>query len=116
GARVLRPPAGVDPDWPGRLGRMQEGSGQGITLVLQGEVGNASVERGASGSDSAAEAFARVVDARVQALALGPVGVGLGHSRLEVRLPGPDASRFVPRGLATVGGSVALRPWAPGWA
>jgi len=113
---VPRPPPGLDPDWPGRLARMQEGAGQGVTLVLQGNVGNVSVERGKGPPDSAAEAFARAVDGQVQALHLGPVARGLGHSRLEVRLPGPDASRFVPWGLATVVENVALWPWAPDWA
>jgi hypothetical protein len=113
---VPRPPPGLDPDWPGRLARMQESVGQGVTLVLQGNVGNVSVERGKTGPDSAAEAFARAVGAQVQALPLVPVATGLGHSRLEVRLPGPDASRFVPWGLATVVENVALWPWAPDWA
>src|SRR5262249_22930169 len=68
---IPRPPPGLDPDWPGRLARKQEDAGQGITLVLQGNVGNVSVERGRAGPDSAAEAFARAVDAQVQALHLG---------------------------------------------
>ncbi|HEY3587104.1 MAG TPA: hypothetical protein VGK85_08125, partial [Myxococcaceae bacterium] len=43
-------------------------------------------------------------------------GTGLSHAELEVSLPGPDASRFVPRGLATLVDNVVLWPWAPGWA
>lgn len=113
---VTRPPPGLDPDWPARLSAAEEAAGRGVTLVLQGNVGNVSVERSEVGSDEPAEAFARAVEAAVQATALRPAGPGLAHARLEVSLPGPDASRFVPWGLATLVGNVALWPWAPGWA
>ncbi|MGZ6096815.1 MAG: neutral/alkaline non-lysosomal ceramidase N-terminal domain-containing protein [Myxococcaceae bacterium] len=113
---VTRPPPGLDPDWPARLAAAEEAAGRGVTLVLQGDVGNVSVERSGVGSDEPAEAFARAVEAAVQATALRPAGPGLAYARLEVSLPGPDASRFVPWGLATLVDNVALWPWAPGWA
>jgi len=113
---VTRPPPGLDPDWPGRVATAEEAAGRGITLVLQGNVGNVSVERSGLPSGAPAEAFARAVVAAVQATALRPAGTGLAHARLEVSLPGPDASRFVPWGLATLVDNVALWPWAPRWA
>ena len=113
---VGRPPPGLDPDWPGRLARAQERAGQGVTLVLQGNVGNVSVQRVETGRDPPVEAFAQLVDAAVAAVPLQAAGTGLSHARVEVSLPGPDASRFVPWGLATLVDNVALWPFAPGWA
>ena len=113
---VARPPPGLDPDWPGRLARAQERVGQGVTLVLQGNVGNVTVQRADSGPEPPVEAFAERVSAALAAMELQPAGTGLSHARLEVSLPGPDASRLVPRGLATLADNVALWPWAPGWA
>ena len=113
---VARPPPGLDPDWPGRLARAQERAGQGVTLVLQGNVGNVSVKRMEGGRETPVEAFTQLVDAAVAAVPLQAAGTGLSHARLEVSLPGPDASRFVPRGLGTLVDNVVLWPWAPGWA
>jgi len=112
---VARPPPGLDPDWPGRLARAQERAGQGVTLVLQGNVGNVTVPRADTGSEQAVDAFARRVDAALATVELRPAGTGLSHARLEVALPGPDASRLVPWGLATLVDNVGLWPWAPGW-
>ncbi len=113
---VARPPPGLDPDWAGRLAGAQERGEQGITLVLQGSVGNVSVRRESAGSAEPAEAFARLVETVLPSVPLHPAGSGLSHARLEVALPGPDASRLVPWGLATLVDNVALWPWAPGWA
>lgn len=113
---VARPPPGLDPDWPGRLARAQERAGQGVTLVLQGNVGNVTVPRADTGAEPAVDAFSRRVDAALATVELRPAGTGLSHARLEVALPGPDASRLVPWGLATVVDNVGLWPWAPGWA
>jgi neutral ceramidase len=113
---VTRPPPGLDADWPGRLSQAQERAGQGVTLVLQGNVGNVTVQRDAGGPAPSPEAFSARVEAALAGIALSPTGVGLRHARLEVALPGPDASRFVPPGLGTLVSNVALWPWAPGWA
>ena len=113
---VPRPPPGLDPDWPGRLAGAQERGGQGVTLVLQGNVGNVRVQREPSGAEEPADAFARMVEATLPSVPLQPAGTGLSHGRLEVALPGPDASRLVPWGLATLADNVALWPCAPGWA
>ena len=113
---VTRPPPGLDPDWPGRLSREEEAAGEGVTLVLQGNVGNATVQRPPAGTEDAPEAFARLVAEALRSVPLQPTGPGLRHARLEVALPGPDASRLVPRGLGTLVDNVALWPWAPGWA
>ena len=113
---VGRPPPGLDPDWPGRVARAQERAGQGVTLVLQGNVGNVSVQRMEGGREAPVDAFAQLVDAAIAAVPLQAAGAGLSHAALEVSLPGPDASRFVPRGLATLVNNLVLWPWAPGWA
>ena len=113
---VRRPPPGLDPDWPGRVARAQERAGQGVTLVLQGNVGNASVQHVEGSREAPVDDFAQLVDAAVAAVPLQAGGTGLAHAELEVSLPGPDASRFVPRGLATLVDNVVLWPWAPGWA
>ncbi|HET9035867.1 MAG TPA: neutral/alkaline non-lysosomal ceramidase N-terminal domain-containing protein [Myxococcaceae bacterium] len=113
---VPRPPPGLDADWPGRLARAQEGARQGVTLVLQGNVGNVTVQRDPGGAAPPPEGFAGRIEAALSGIPLHPAGVGLWHARLEVALPGPDASRFVPRGLGTLVSNVALWPWAPGWA
>jgi hypothetical protein len=113
---VARPPAGLDPDWPGRLAREEETAGLGVTLVLQGNVGNATVQRPPAGIEGAPEAFAGMVAEALRSVPLQPTGPGLQHARLEVALPGPDASRLVPWGLGTLVANVALWPWAPRWA
>jgi len=113
---VARPPPGLDPDWPGRLAAAEEGAGHGVTLILQGSVGNATVQRPPAGSEDAPEEFAQLVADALRSVPLQSVGPGLRHARLEVALPGPDASRLVPRGLGTLMENVALWPWAPGWA
>ena len=113
---VARPPPGLDPDWPGRLARAEEQGGRGVTLVLQGNVGNVTVQRAGVSEDEPAEAFAQVVSVALRSVPLQPLGPGLSYSRVEVTLPGPDASRLVPWGTATLVDNVALWPWAPGWA
>ena len=114
---VARPPPGLDPDWPGRVARAEASAGQGVTLVLQGSVGNASVRRPEPGGKEApVEVFARRVAAAVESVPLREVGAGVRHVRVEIALPGPDASRLVPRLLATLVDNVALCPCAPRWA
>lgn len=92
---VPRPPLGLDPDWPGRLADREGELGHGVTLVLQGAVGNASTALTESNGERLAHfvaALARAVDA----LPLSPAPSALGVARASVGLPGPDASRLVP--------------------
>jgi len=92
---VPRPPSGLDPDWPGRLADREGELGHGVTLVLQGAVGNASTALTEPNGERLAHfvaALARAADA----LPLAPVPSALGVARASVGLPGPDASRLVP--------------------
>jgi len=106
------PVRALDPDWPGRLALAEEVRGQGVTLVLQGSGGNATAARPREGEEPM-EAMVRFVDAALDGVPLRAVGPGLGHASAEVRLPGPDAARLVPRGLATLVDNLLLCPWAP---
>jgi neutral ceramidase len=94
---VPRPPPGLDADWPGRLAESEAERGHGMTLVLQGAVGNASPAH-----EEAGERLARFVSELASAadgLQLQPVSSALAVARVRVSLPGPDAQRLVPRPL-----------------
>jgi len=106
------PALALDPDWPGRLALAEEARGQGVTLVLQGSGGNATATRPPEG-EAPVESVAGFVGAALDVVPLRAVGTGLGHASAEVRLPGADATRLVPRGLATAVENVLLCPWAP---
>ena len=95
---VPRPPPGLDADWPGRLAESEAERGHGMTLVLQGAVGNASPAH----EEEATERLGRFVSELASAadgLALRDVPSLLGVARVRVGLPGPDAERLVPRPL-----------------
>jgi neutral ceramidase len=93
---VPRPPAGLDPDWPGRLAKLEGERGHGVTLVLQGAVGNASpAQRDESGERLGH--FVTQLAAAADGLELAPVASALAVARVSVGLPGPDAQRLVPR-------------------
>jgi neutral ceramidase len=89
---VLRPPPGLDPDWPGRLAEAEAERGHGVTLVLQGAVGNASPAQHEGLSD-----FVAALATAADALALRPAPGVLGVARVRMSIPGPDAQRLVPR-------------------
>ncbi|MHB8872992.1 MAG: neutral/alkaline non-lysosomal ceramidase N-terminal domain-containing protein [Myxococcaceae bacterium] len=80
----------LDADWPGALAGREDAKA-GVTLVLQGAVGNVSVADPTGGP----EAFAGKLFEVLQAVALeaqaGPVR--LGYCRVSVALPRPDSSR-----------------------
>ena len=92
---VPRPPAGLDPDWPGRLAVAEALRGHGLTLVLQGAVGNASPAQREESGERLSRFLAELASA-ADALKLAPAPGFLGVARVRVELPGPDAQRLVP--------------------
>jgi neutral ceramidase len=90
-----RPPSGLDPDWPGRLSDAARARGEGVTLVLQGAVGNASSALHESNGEHLRH-FVTALGVAVEQLPLASVPSGLAVSRVGVGLPGPDASHLVP--------------------
>ncbi len=93
---VPRPPAGLDPDWPGRLAEMEEARGQGATLVLQGAVGNASPALHGEAAGRL-DAFVAGLASATNAIPLSAAAASLRLARVSIGLPGPDARRLVPR-------------------
>ncbi len=89
---VARPPAGLDPDWPGRLAETEAGRGHGVTLVLQGAVGNVSPAQHEENGNRL-EHFVTELASAADALQTVPVPSSLGLARVRVGLPGPDAKR-----------------------
>ncbi|XXF79189.1 hypothetical protein P2318_05390 [Myxococcaceae bacterium GXIMD 01537] len=88
----------VDPDYPGRLSELREAGG-GVTLVMQGAAGNASVafSDGRHGVERAAGFAQALADLAGRAeLVQSPGPARLALARAEVTLPRPDASRLVP--------------------
>jgi neutral ceramidase len=108
---VARPPAGLDPDWPGRLAEAEAEAGHGLTLVLQGAVGNASPALHEENGERLSHFVAQLA-AAANGLTLIPAPGFLGVARVEVTLPGPDARRLVPRLLGPLA-SNALCTVAP---
>ena len=95
---VPRQRTSVDPDYPGRLSSLRESEGSGVTLLLQGTVGNASVAFSEGQGLERVSGFARALSALAGKVSLSPVGetVRLSLARVEVAMPRPDASRLVP--------------------
>lgn len=95
---VSRQRAYVDPDYPGRLSALRESEGSGVTLLLQGAVGNASVAFSEGQGLERVSGFARALSALAGRAAVSSVGdsVRLSLARVEVGMPRPDASRLVP--------------------
>ncbi|MGO9829220.1 MAG: neutral/alkaline non-lysosomal ceramidase N-terminal domain-containing protein [Myxococcaceae bacterium] len=102
---VPRPPAGLDADWPGRLAEAEAARGHGVTLVLQGAVGNVSPALHGEGGERL-ERFVAALGAAVDGLPLAEVPPGLSVARVSVQLPGPDAERLVPRVLRPLSDNV----------
>jgi len=100
----------LDPDFPGLFSERERRSGHGITLFLQGAVGNVSVAFSASDPWIREQEFAKELSHATAGVALSP----LGPTPLEVRaatigLPNPDASRSAPRGLQNIGRNLLCR-------
>jgi len=95
---VPRARAYMDPDYPGRLSALRELEGSGVTLLLQGTVGNAAVAFSEGTGLERVSGFARALAALAGTASLSPVGepVRLALARVEVAMPRPDASRLVP--------------------
>ncbi|WNG33837.1 hypothetical protein F0U61_09485 [Archangium violaceum] len=86
----------VDTDWPGRLSQLREEQG-GVTLVLQGMMGNVSVSFGDGEGADRALSFARAVSELAEkAVPVAVESARLAFARADVALPRPDASRLVP--------------------
>src|SRR5262249_40841433 len=100
----------LDPDFPGLFCDRERRSGHGITLFLQGAVGNVSVAFSAPDPWIRKQEFARQLSQANDRVALSP----LAPASLEVRtvsigLPNPDASRSAPRGLQNIGRNLLCR-------
>jgi neutral ceramidase len=93
---VGRRSAALDPDYPGRVDALERAADAGITLVLQGAVGNASAAPDA-GQPSRPEDFAQALATAAERLGgTSTPEVRLGYARAEAPLPRPDATRLVP--------------------
>ncbi|MBZ4397690.1 neutral/alkaline non-lysosomal ceramidase N-terminal domain-containing protein [Myxococcus sp. AS-1-15] len=97
-AMVPRQRAYVDPDYPGRLSTLRESEGSGVTLLLQGAVGNASVAYSEGQGLERVSGFARALSELAGKAPLASAGpsVRLSLARAEAVMPRPDASRLVP--------------------
>lgn len=95
---VPRHRAYVDPDYPGRLSALREEDGSGVTLVLQGAGGNASVAYSEGQGLERVSGFSRALAELAGDAPLSPVGetVRLSLARADAAMPRPDASRLVP--------------------
>jgi neutral ceramidase len=110
---VVRPPSALDPDWPGRLAGREEERNQGVTLVLQGNVGNVTAARVEGEGAPRLDALVEALQKSVEDVPLRQMPAELAHSTAETTLPAPDASRLVPRFARTAVENVLLWPWAP---
>ncbi|RKG69382.1 hypothetical protein D7W79_33035 [Corallococcus exercitus] len=95
---IPRQRALVDPDYPGRLSTLREESGQGVSLLVQGSAGNASVAFSEGQGPERALGFARKLSSLADTAAGVPEAgpVRLAFARVKTALPRPDASRLVP--------------------
>ncbi len=90
----------LSPDFPGLFSSQQEGAGAGITLFLQGGVGNAAAAAIGDNQWKAPSEFADALASAVRQVALSPASSPrFAFSRVSVSLPPADASRVAPRWL-----------------
>jgi neutral ceramidase len=96
----------LDPDFPGLFSDAERRAGRGVTLFLQGAVGNVSV----ADPFHREEAFANELSKANSQITLAPLGpVSLQLRRVTTGLPNPDASRSLPRGLHALGRNLLCR-------
>lgn len=93
----------LSPDFPGLFASQQESSAAGVTLFIQGAVGNAAAAAIGDNPWKAPSEFADALARATNALTLAPTAhPRVAFSRLSVGLPSADASRVAPphlRGL-----------------
>lgn len=81
----------LDTDWPGLLSE----AGDGVTLVLQTSVGNASVNKDVAPTEQ--EVVTRIQQARTASAPFGDCSApGISFAAARVALPHPDGSRLAP--------------------
>ncbi|HME91653.1 MAG TPA: neutral/alkaline non-lysosomal ceramidase N-terminal domain-containing protein [Myxococcaceae bacterium] len=101
---VPRQPDALSPDYPGLFSSQQEGGGAGITLFLQGGVGNSVAAAVGDNQWKAPSEFADALARATRQVELSPASSPrFAFSRVSVSLPPADASRLAPpwlRGLA----------------
>jgi hypothetical protein len=96
----------LDPDFPGLFSDAERRAGRGITLFLQGAVGNVS----AADPFHREEAFANELSKANSQVTLAPLGpISLELRRVTTGLPNPDASRSLPPGLHALGRNLLCR-------
>jgi len=88
-----RKASALDGDFPQRLSAAEE-LAHGVTLVLQGAGGNATVSETTSTPESVADAFEKELRALQPQAVEDPIDAAWG--RASVSLPRPDSSRLVP--------------------
>ncbi|MBJ6761285.1 neutral/alkaline non-lysosomal ceramidase N-terminal domain-containing protein [Myxococcaceae bacterium JPH2] len=98
----------VDPDYPGRLSALRETASGGVTLLLQGAVGNASVAYSEGQGVERAEGFARALSSLADRAELVPAQgpVTLSLARMSAAMPRPDSTRLVPGFTRSAGDNV----------
>lgn len=91
-----REAATLDPDFPGRVTELLDASG-GVSLFLQGAVGNTRVSLQEGSQEEKMETFAKAL-VRVGLAGTASVHerIVLAHSRTKVPLPRPDSTRLAP--------------------
>jgi len=103
----------LDPDYPGLFSAEEESAGRGLTVFIQGAIGNASVATG--GEDSAArirDFTAQLRAAAAQVTLAGVANPSISLQTVLASLPNPDASRVAPAWLQPIGRNL-LCPSAP---
>ena len=103
----------LDPDYPGLFSAEEESAGRGLTVFVQGAIGNVSVATG--GEDSAArirDFTAQLRAAAAQVTLAGVANPSISLQTVLASLPNPDASRVAPAWLQPIGRNL-LCPSAP---
>ena len=96
----------LSPDFPGLFSSQQESSGAGITLFLQGGVGNSVAVAVGDNPWKAPSDFADALEGATRQVQVSPTSSPrVAFSRVSVSLPPADASRLAPRWLWGLAGN-----------